>query len=236
MKVGARRAALTTQAGNDSPVHFRTIFTQLGAEILPGLKVDLGARCNGVGGGISRCVTSLAVMQRYLPICILGCYVGVDTDIALGVQRQFARCIPANRIVNEDITVAPGRALNCRADGDAGSVQVGTQLRTGNIAAVGGNGEVVRVDQIRAGFAFGRLGRYLAAFHGHHFGCAGFNKAAIAPLGCRGVQCAAHVDAVVLHIAQQVDLAVFTGLQGLRLGNPGMVDNRGRQIAGRFGR
>ena len=197
------------------------------------IDAEAAAAAGGEAHRRAQAVVRPAVVQRQTAARVHHRDRRVDLDVALGVERQRGGRVPAHRVVHEDVAVAPGRALGRGADGDAGAGEVGRQVGAGDVAAVGGDGVVVRVDQPAAGLALGRQrGDFAPGFQGDGGG-AGFDEAAVPALRRAGVEQAAVFDLAVAHVGQQQD-APFLLRQRARLHRAAVGDNARRQGVGRL--
>ena len=105
-----------------------------------------------------------------------GCsQVGIDLDTALRRQGQLVGR-PADGIVDEDIAHTSRRALRRGGDGDIATGQVAAELSAGDLAAAGGNGVVVRVDQPGTAWPLGAQGRDHPSGVEANIGCTGLDE------------------------------------------------------------
>nr|WP_245706429.1 hypothetical protein [Desulfuromusa kysingii] len=194
------------------------------------------ASAEGIGVGVAGGKGALTIFEgEFAPTPAARVDRGIDFNIALGVQRQGISAAPSDIIIDEDIAVAAGVCTVNTFNGDVGATKIGRKLRAGNVAIADGNGIIVGINQPFAGFSV------LSCCCDHqimlysHLCRAGFDKAAVAAVGGRGIEGAGDDGFAVHHVAHQVDGTVFAGGQGLRLADAAVVDDTAGQLTGGFG-
>ena len=224
--------ALRASAGDDGVADYRTVRSQLGAEVVARHQVDW--RADAVGGGVACSHCALSIQQGQGTASTAGRNGLVDVDVAVRIQRERVVGAPTNCVVHSDIAVAHCGAIEIcaavgaggRLNGDTVAAQQVAQSSTRDIPAACCDGEVHRVEQPRAGQSRSGGGRNFCAIGNGHMRATGFNKPTISPIRCAGIQRAAHFNAVVVHAAQQVNLALPGGYR-LRANLTAVVHHRG---------
>ena len=158
--------------------------------------------------------------------------VGLHVDVVGRRQRERRVGAPLDVVADVDAAGAGGIAA-CRAgQRDIGAGQTGAQLRTGQVAAAGCHGVVVRVDQPGTSAALRGQRRHGGVRGDAHMVGAGLHEAAVAALRRAGVERARHLQCPTF--AEQVD-PPFPLCHGLRPHLAGVVDHRVQQALGRLG-
>ncbi len=155
-----------------------------------------------------------------------GIHHGIEIDVVTRIQGQRVGA-PVDGIIHIDIAAARCGAAAGK-DGDIASRQIGAEGSARDVAAAGGNGVVLRVNQPCAAVAVCCLGGDFRAIGYLHMRGAGLDKAAVTRIGGGGIQRTCHLRGSSCHAAQQHDFAVLL-LHGLRLNHAIIVDHAGKQ-------
>ena len=162
---------------------------------------------------------------------------GIHVHVVERVQRQRCRGAgrgPRDRFIDVDIAVHATMGAVAAENGDARCNQLAAKGGASDVGACGDR-EVNRIDQPAAARSLCRLRRDGNVVGYFDLRGRGFDKAAIAAVGRRGVERAADMDGAALHVAHQADRAVVV-LQRLCLDHAGVVDRALKQGAGRLRR
>src|SRR5690606_25055572 len=164
-------------------------------------------------------------------------------DVVPGIQRQGVAAGPGDPVLDEDVAIAgpvTGTAGGAGAagrgvgglDGDVVAFQGRRQGGAGDVAARGGDGEVVGIDQPATSGTVGGAGGDSGAVGDPDVGGTGLDEAAVAAIGGTGVQGAVDDGAAGLHAAEQNDATLAVG-DGPCLHDAGVVARAGQQaVAG----
>src|SRR5690606_27264232 len=146
----------------------------------------------------------------------------VEMDVVPGIQRQGVAAGPGDPVLDEDVAIAgpvTGTAGGAGAagrgvgglDGDVVAFQGRRQGGAGDVAARGGDGEVVGIDQPATSGTVGGAGGDSGAVGDPDVGGTGLDEAAVAAIGGTGVQGAVDDGAAGLHAAEQNDATLAVG-------------------------